>query len=293
MWSFHSHSGQFCKHAANTLEEMIQQAIDLGFTHYGLSEHMPRHRQCDLYPEELELGMTPQSLIQQFDDYVHEARRLQAKYSTDIKLFVGFETELIRDEWYQDVQQLRNAHSLDYVVGSVHHVKGIPIDFDEAKTQQAQDACGSLEGLALTYFDHVTTMINVLKPDVIGHLDLIRLLRPDIEPTTAVKTAIAGAVEAGLRHNCVFEINTAGLRKGLAGPYPHDDVMALLVEKGAKLCISDDAHKVEHVGTCYGKLRGYLRKHGVRQLWYMDREDGGIVWRSTSDWDSDDYWAKF
>eukprot|EP00045_Choanoeca_perplexa_P004120 m.35594 g.35594 ORF g.35594 m.35594 type:complete len:77 (-) comp12404_c0_seq2:113-343(-) len=54
MWSFHSHSGQFCKHAAGTLEEMVLQAIKLGFTHYGLSEHMPRYRGIDLYPEELE-----------------------------------------------------------------------------------------------------------------------------------------------------------------------------------------------------------------------------------------------
>ena len=50
--SSHSHSGQFCKHAFSTLEEVILRAIDVGFEHYGLSEHMPRFLLEDLYEEE-------------------------------------------------------------------------------------------------------------------------------------------------------------------------------------------------------------------------------------------------
>ena len=50
--SAHSHSGQFCKHAFSTLEEVVLRAIEVGFTHYGLSEHMPRYDPGDLYDEE-------------------------------------------------------------------------------------------------------------------------------------------------------------------------------------------------------------------------------------------------
>ena len=50
--SAHSHSGQFCKHAFSTLEEVVLRAIEVGFTHYGLSEHMPRYNPGDLYDEE-------------------------------------------------------------------------------------------------------------------------------------------------------------------------------------------------------------------------------------------------
>ena len=57
-FSFHSHSGQFCKHAFGSLEEIVVLAIRTGFTHYGLSEHMPRYRQEDLYPEEVEVCIT-------------------------------------------------------------------------------------------------------------------------------------------------------------------------------------------------------------------------------------------
>lgn len=52
-YSHHSHSGQFCKHAKGTLEEVVLEAIRQGFQVFGLTEHVPRYRLTDLYPEEV------------------------------------------------------------------------------------------------------------------------------------------------------------------------------------------------------------------------------------------------
>lgn len=52
-YSHHSHSGQFCKHASGTLEEVVLEAVQKGFEVYGLTEHIPRYRTVDLYPEEV------------------------------------------------------------------------------------------------------------------------------------------------------------------------------------------------------------------------------------------------
>jgi histidinol-phosphatase (PHP family) len=52
-FSHHSHSGQFCPgHARNTLEEMVQAAIDCEMKVFCVTEHMPRDEQ-DFYPEEV------------------------------------------------------------------------------------------------------------------------------------------------------------------------------------------------------------------------------------------------
>jgi len=51
--SHHSHSGQFCKHASGTLEDVVKEAVRQRFQVYGLTEHVPRYRQVDLYPEEV------------------------------------------------------------------------------------------------------------------------------------------------------------------------------------------------------------------------------------------------
>jgi histidinol-phosphatase (PHP family) len=56
-FSYHSHSGQFCHHGYGELEQVVQQAIKKKFKIYGLTEHMPRFDQSELYPEELEVSV--------------------------------------------------------------------------------------------------------------------------------------------------------------------------------------------------------------------------------------------
>jgi histidinol-phosphatase (PHP family) len=51
--SHHSHSGQFCKHAVGSLEDVVKEALNQGFEVYGLTEHVPRYHVTDLYPEEV------------------------------------------------------------------------------------------------------------------------------------------------------------------------------------------------------------------------------------------------
>jgi HisJ family histidinol phosphate phosphatase len=51
-YTHHSHSGQFCGHAKDTLEEMVQTAIAKGFHTYAMTEHIPRPIE-DFYPEEV------------------------------------------------------------------------------------------------------------------------------------------------------------------------------------------------------------------------------------------------
>lgn len=51
-YSHHSHSGQFCAHAQDTLEGVVKTAIEKNMQVFALTEHMPREKQ-DMYPEEV------------------------------------------------------------------------------------------------------------------------------------------------------------------------------------------------------------------------------------------------
>lgn len=52
-FSHHSHSGEFCpSHAQDSLEQMIQKAIEKRMSVFCLSEHMPR-AENELYEEEV------------------------------------------------------------------------------------------------------------------------------------------------------------------------------------------------------------------------------------------------
>lgn len=172
MHSHHSHSALFCSHAhpGSHPEEMLSRAASLGFKMYGLSEHVPREVEEELYPEEVEEGNTPRSLMEKWKAYLVEARRLQSKYREEnqgMQVLVGAETEWISGQTGRFLSsQVFEASSqstgasvgkgvVDYLVGSVHHAGGIastsrseqappvalgiPIDFDKATFDQAVD----------------------------------------------------------------------------------------------------------------------------------------------------------
>lgn len=56
-FSHHSHSGQFCAHAQDNLENVVKAAIARKMQILALTEHMPREQQ-DLYPEEASVSQS-------------------------------------------------------------------------------------------------------------------------------------------------------------------------------------------------------------------------------------------
>ncbi|KNC75616.1 hypothetical protein SARC_11864 [Sphaeroforma arctica JP610] len=263
-----------------------------GFTCLGLSEHMPRCKPQFMYPEEIECGLTPQSLEDIFTQYVRTARSMQRSAADRITLLVGLESEYTCAADLETVARLRKTHSLDFIVGSVHHVEGIPIDFDDDCFQRAEALLGSTEAVFLRYFDHQYEVIQHLKPEVLGHFDVVRLLRPGTPITEDVWAAIRRNVKLAIETGCLFEVNASGLRKGLAGAYPLPDIMHYIVQQGAKFTISDDSHSAEQVATHYAQLKEYLIKHQVTQLYTLVRDQEADPVRVTEfqDWQAHPSW---
>ncbi|KAG5916510.1 hypothetical protein E4U42_007618, partial [Claviceps africana] len=186
-FTMHSHSGQFCPgHAVDQLEDMVRRAMELGFQTMGLSEHMPRYEERDLYPDELSDPQASLASLQVLHEaYLAEAKRLQQKHAAHIHILIGFEAEFIRPSYAPLVRTLALAAPVDYFIGSVHHVHSIPIDYSPARYADAVAASGgSEERLHEAYYDLQHEMLLALRPRVVGHFDLIRLLssRPGHDP---------------------------------------------------------------------------------------------------------------
>ncbi|KAJ3290382.1 histidinolphosphatase [Blyttiomyces sp. JEL0837] len=185
---------------------------------------MPRSRNQDLYPEENEAKLTHEDTLTTFKSYVLEARRLQQKYASEITLIIGMETELIHNTTITEIKTLRNELQLDYLVGSLHHVNEIPIDFNEEMYQTAEtvayEKCidksiSPTEALFQQYFDSQYELLTLLKPEVIGHFDLIRIFRPKFDISDVVWEKIRRNVDVIVGYGGVVEINSSGWRKGL------------------------------------------------------------------------------
>ncbi|KAG6828700.1 hypothetical protein H0H87_001113, partial [Tephrocybe sp. NHM501043] len=277
--SHHSHSGQFCKHAKGTLEEVVLEAIRQNFQVYGLTEHVPRYRHEDLYPEEADTS--PAELQSQFALFLDEAHRLKAKYSDRITLLVGLETEYITPPDLDHLEALLKRHGarVEYIVGSVHHVNAIPIDFDLGTFQEAlasvqletagppQTEARKREQQELflcAYFDAQYALLTRFRPEVVGHVDLCRLYDPQLAfadyPSARAKAERNVAFAAG--YGALFEVNAAAFRKGWDAAYPGRDVVEMILKHRGRFALSDDSHGPHAVGLNYRRLPEYLKSTG-------------------------------
>ncbi|KAL7627279.1 hypothetical protein AAE478_001468 [Parahypoxylon ruwenzoriense] len=284
-FTMHSHSGQFCPgHAKDQLEDIVKHAISLGYTTMGLTEHMPRTSLEDLYPEELD---DPEgslaALFPRHEAYLLEAQRLQRAYASQIHILIGFEGEWLRPEAYGPLilgPQLAGHSAVDYFVGSLHHVAGVPIDYDSCYYAHALAAAsheGTEEAAYARYFDEQYSMLTALRPRVVGHFDLIRLLSSD--PSRDIQ-AVWPVVWERVYRNLSFvagyggwlECNSSALRKGLAEPYPARSIAVEWLRLGGRFTLSDDSHGIAQVGTNYSRALDYLAGMGVTSLWMLRRE---------------------
>ena len=281
-FTHHSHSGQFCGHATSTLEAVVQRAIATGMTTLCLTEHIPRDR-IDFYPDE-EHDHDEASLVQLFDAYYVEARRLQRAYADRIRIFVGFEGEWIRAPRSGEIiAGLMGRYALDLFVGSVHHVLGVPIDYDTPLYREARELAGGTdEAVFAQYFDAQLEMLQQLRPPVVGHFDLIRL-KSDAADRSLRSYGDNGAVWDKVLRNLrfvagyggVLEVNSSALRKGLAEAYPSVEICREFKGMGGRFTLSDDSHGVEQVGLNYARAVEGLREAGVGEVWCLDGVAGG------------------
>lgn len=212
-----------------------------------------------------------------------------------MKVLVGFEAEWIEPVSSRAIVEevLRKYEGkLDYFVGSVHHVCTIPIDFDQAHYDKAVQACGGEVQLFEKYFDNQFEMLRTLRPKVVGHFDLIRLLSSSPDPKGGWKSVGDGAVWEKIVRNLrfvvsyggVLEMNTSALRKGLKDPYPREEIVREFDRMGGLFVLSDDSHGLSHVGTNYEKALEFIKKTGLRRIAYLDKEagSGAVVVRTMS-----------
>ncbi|PVU88688.1 hypothetical protein BB561_005738 [Smittium simulii] len=289
-FTFHCHSGEFCLHASGTLEQVVKEAISKNFKILGLSEHAPRVCRKDFYPEESHLQDNDLLLI--FQKYINTARELQEKYKDKIKILVGMETEWISGSLTYDQLNYIQTYKPDYIVGSIHHVNGIPIDFDLETYNRAIHSCDdSTELLFQSYFLEQLDMIKSLKPQIIGHFDLIRIFSPEHPFSQKTLEILSESIDFAVSYGALFEVNSRAYKKKLEYPYPHPQVIKLIIEKGGKFTISDDSHAPSELGLFYSKLNSFLKEMNISVIHCLDTDEhNNIIVKEYNNFFDDAFW---
>ena len=205
--------------------------------------------------------MTPEDLERIYLDFLDTAAALQAKYKDRIQLLIGIETDFVtRLDLDRTRAILDRRTDIQYVVGSVHHVAGVSIDFDKSTYLRSIEHCtagttGSTMSIAsssklempqprhpdsiptdkelipflVKYLDAQYEMIESLEPEVIGHFDLCLLFNPgfrlDAPGREEVWKRVKRNIERVVGYGGLFEANGAAIRKGWETSYPSKEVL--------------------------------------------------------------------
>lgn len=277
--SFHGgHSWPFCDHATGSLASILERAAERGLCVYGVTEHAPRVDARFLYPDELEWGWDVQTLDEKFVEYFETLDALIPQYSGEMEILRGFESEVVPRREYADIYRgYRERFHVDYIVGSVHHVGDISIDSFEAQFREALEAFGGLEPLAIAYYETLAEMVDALRPEIVGHFDLIKKFGHrygDCE-TPAILSAARTALEEVRLRGGILDLNTAGYRKKLGAPYPSPWFVQEAKALGIPFAFGDDSHHADDVASGFDQGREYLLRHGIDSVTLLrKRKDG-------------------
>ena len=266
------HSGQYCKHADDMLEDIIKRYIELGFEKVGISEHIPPVSDIFLYPDEKECRLSAIDINKKFEAYFKNLRTLKKKYASKIKIFAGMETETYTG-YARHIKNLILKFKPDYIVGSVHHVDDIGFDYSKEEYDRLILMCGSHEAMYEKYFDLQYEMIKTFKPFIVGHFDLIRKYDKDygnrlLQPK--INKKIIKNLELIKSLNLVMDFNLRPLAKEGEEPYIAPYILKQAKEMDIRVVPGDDSHGIEQAGLNVDKAIKILEAYGFETRQWPD-----------------------
>jgi len=243
---------------AENAERYREAASAAGIEELGVSEHVYRFEQA------LSIWDHPYWREQATDDL--DGYCLFVREQTDLRL--GLEVDFVpgREE---RTANLIDRCELDYVIGSVHFVGDLAVDFDRFDVWERGE---TPEEIWRRYFGMLAEAARSGLFDVLAHPDLVKMWGsarplPVGDPRRYYEPAVEAIAESGI----AVEVSTAGLRKPVAEIYPSRSFLAWCVEAGVPVALSSDAHRPEQIGFAYGEALQLLNDVGVHELAVFER----------------------
>jgi histidinol-phosphatase (PHP family) len=254
MIDLHTHHDR-CGHAEGSLGDMARWALAHGIRMLGVSDHAPRFAEAADHPRPL-----VQMARSQWDGYLAEAVALRGELAGRLDLRVGVEADFLPGT-EAAYRAALDRPELDYVVGSVHEVAVVGAADGSMWNLFAPDsyADADIDDVHRAYWRTVAAAAGSGLFDVLGHLDLIRMLPP---ARADLREVVEQTCEAVADAGVAVEINGSGLRRD-GRPYPDAPLLAGLVRRGVPITFGSDAHRREQLGQGWDEASTLLSGLGV------------------------------
>jgi histidinol-phosphatase (PHP family) len=240
---YHLHT-PFCRHAVGRPLEYVDAAKKAGLTEIGFADHNPM-------PEPFDDWRMAADQLPSYLDFVGEAG------ASGFPVRLGLECDFIPDYEYW-IERLANETPWDYLIGSVHYIApGWDVDNPKHLSRFVQYPVEMIWDL---YWEQYIGCVGTGLFDFVAHPDLPKKF--GYRPSGDLRRYYEPAIEALVRHNVGYEINTAGLRKEAREVYPAYGFIELAAKANVAVIINSDAHTPEEVGYQFNIARAIARKAG-------------------------------
>jgi histidinol-phosphatase (PHP family) len=264
IWTnYHQHC-HYCD-GKETVLAHAQEAMKQGIISMGFSSHCP-------VPFENNWSMKAEEL-QNYADEIDEVRKA---FAGKIEIYKSLEIDYIPGLIDQNADWIK-ALNLDYTIGSVHFVgayqNGRPWEIDGPHMhfldglEKIHD--GNVIKVVCEFFEHTRKMIKEACPDVIGHLDKIKMQNHGFwnEDDDWYQNEILATLEEIRAKKAIVEVNTRGLYKKLTmDPYPGRWVLEQIFDMNIPVQINSDAHHPREITSHFSETAGLLKAIGFTHL---------------------------
>ena len=265
MLDFNYHIHSTFSDGQSPMWQMTQQAHRSGFKHIAITDHGPVPFQND--------WSIDQSARKAYIKMINEQKELYP----DMNIFRGLELDYIPGVT-ADFQKLKEIWELEVVVGSVHLVKHPEsgklwfIDGPQQNYDSGLDKIFNqdIEKGVKTYFYQINEMLRTQKPDIIGHIDKIRMnnMKRYFSPSESWYQELLEETLTNVKScNCILEINPRGFYKGKTEDlFPSDAALEIIRDKHIPVTINTDAHKTDELSKGHEKAVKKLKETGISSV---------------------------
>lgn len=261
--NYHGHC-EYCD-GKGRIEDYVTKALELNMAAIGISSHAP-------VPFTTDWNMPGDKL----QSYLQEVADLKEKYKGQIRVLKALEVDFIPNI-LSPAHELITSSELDYTVGSVHFVDQLKdgtrwaIDgpADEFQLGLKEIFKDDIKQAVLRFYALTREMIRTAKPDIIGHMDKIKMHNKTFnlfdENEQWYKDEVRKTLELLAEEGVIVEINTkAFFRTGLLFPGPEH--FSLLKELNIPVTINSDAHHPDKLINGFEEVAHMLKEAGIHQL---------------------------
>ncbi len=251
---FHMHTS-YSTDSDTPPEEMIKGSINKGLKTICITDHYDQD-----YPYHEKMGEG--AFVFEPDKYFRELSKLKEKYAGRIDVRIGVEIGL-QPHLGTFYKELTSRYPFDFVIGSLHIVKGMDPYFQEIFKEY-----GDTKGYRMAFEEMLEDIKNIDSFDVLGHIDYVTrygLHKTEEYSYRKYSDILDEILKTVIEKEKGIEMNMSGFKYGLEVCHPHTDVLKRYKELGGEIItVGADGHKPKQVAYDYEKAADILKMCGFK-----------------------------